>query len=119
MRLNEDNFLLYATKHYNNHGSLSQDEFESDLKIFIYINKQIGKKDGNYHLTLNHIITLFNIFDKAALYLLLYKVEEQYWNKLFTYLVFINRMPDKIPEYEIEAINYPLDNELIDKLRKI
>lgn len=119
MKLNEDNFNLYAMKHYTNHGSLSQDEFESDLKIFIYINKQIGKADGNYHLTLNHLITLFNIFDQAALYMLLYKIEKRNWNKLFTYLVYIKRMPNEVSDYGIILSDYPLDQELVEKLRAI
>ena len=38
--LNEDNFVLYAMKHYENNQCLSEKDFNNDLKIFKY---QIGR----------------------------------------------------------------------------
>jgi len=119
MKLNEDNFNLFAMKHYSNHGSLSMEEFENDLKIFTHIKKQIGKDVYNYRLILNHIITLFNVFDRAALYMLFFKIDKENWGDLITYLIFINRMPDLIKEYDINTTDYKLNQHIIEKLREI
>jgi len=119
MKLNEDNFTLFAMKHYSNHGSLSQEEFEKDLKVFTYIKKQIGKDIYNYRLILNHIITMFNVFDHAALHLLFYSIDKENWPDLITYLIFINRMPDYLIDYGIRTSDYKLNQTIIKKLREI
>lgn len=119
MKLTEDNFQLYAIKNYIPHGALSQEEFEDDLKIFTYIKKQLSKGDYNTHLVLNHIITIFNVFDQAALYMLFYKIDKKHWNDLITFLIFLNRMPERVPEYEIIRSDYSLNTQLISELRDI
>lgn len=119
MKLTDDTFQLYAIKHYSNHGSFSIYEFEDDLKLFTLIKRLLSKDNCNIHLLLNHIITVFNIFDTAALYILLYKIEEEKWNDLFTYLVFINRLPNKINGYNINISDYTLNPKIVEELRKI
>ena len=37
--LNEDNFILYAMKYYDNSQCLSEVEFHNDLKIIKYIKR--------------------------------------------------------------------------------
>ena len=64
--LNEDNFLLYAAKHYDNPQCSSTEEFYDDLKKFKYIkrlfNKYAETGELKERLILNHIIVLTNVF---------------------------------------------------------
>lgn len=119
MVLNEDNFLVFAMHHYQVPSCPSIEEFEADLKSVTYIKKLIQKKEVNSKLLLNHIITLFNCFGDAALYMLFYKIEKRYWGTLSTFLVYISRMPDSIPEFEYKITDLPLDEKVIKELRTL
>ena len=103
--LNEDNYLLFAIKFYDNPQALTRDDFEDDLKRIKYI-KRLLKRYKNtgelkVHLILNHLTVLFNVFDDAAVALLFYNLEEDLWPCIKSFLVFLNR----IPEYPITKIN--------------
>ena len=79
--LNEDNFLLFAIKNYDNPNAMTKDDFFEDLKKFKYI-KRLLKRYVNQgilksHLLLNHIIVVYNIFGDAATPLLIFKIESQ------------------------------------------
>ena len=119
MVLNDDNYLLYAMHNYTAPSCPTIEEFENDLRIIIYIKKQLSRDDIQIRVTLNHIITLFNCFGDAALYMLFYKIDKQYWDKLTTFLIYINRMPEKIPEYCIDLSNMRVDSNIVAELRKI
>ena len=72
--LNENNYLLFAIKFYDNPQALTRDDFEDDLKRIKYI-KRLLKRYKNtgelkVHLILNHLTVLFNVFDDAAVALL-------------------------------------------------
>ena len=103
--LNENNYLLFAIKFYDNPQALTRDDFDDDLKRIIYI-KRLLKRYKNtgelkVHLILNHLTVLFNVFDDAAVALLFYNLEEDLWPYLKSFLVFLNR----IAEYPRTAIN--------------
>jgi hypothetical protein len=95
--LNEDNFLLFAIKHYENPQSVTYEDFEEDLKRFKYLKRLLKRyqKGGELrtHLILNHIIILYNVFGEAATPLILYKLEPEYWSSIKTFLIFLNRWP--------------------------
>jgi hypothetical protein len=122
-KLNEDNFLLFAMHHYDNPQCHSMAEFEEDLKKFLYLKKLIGRYKSNgelrERLILNHIIVLYNIFGTAATRMLFYKIEKDYWDVLVTFLLYLNRMPETIPEYNLKLSDIRLDEQIIDVLRKI
>jgi hypothetical protein len=122
-KLNEDNFLLFAMHHYDNPQCHSMAEFEEDLKKFLYLRKLIGRYKNNgelrERLILNHIIVLYNIFGNAATRMLFYKIDEEYWNVLVTFLLYLNRMPETLPEYDLRLSDVMLDETVIDVLRKI
>jgi hypothetical protein len=121
--LNEDNFLVFAMHHYDNPQCHSLAEFEDDLKKFIYLKKLIYryKNTGELRerLIINHIIVLYNVFGESTTKMLFYKLEESLWEQLVTFLVFLNRMPEEIPEYGIKLSNVKLDENIIAVLRKI
>lgn len=122
-KLSENNFLLYAMHHYDNPQCHSLEEFDEDLKKFLYLRKLLSryKKDGELRerLILNHIIVLYNVFGAAATKMLFYKVDSESWNTLVTFLVYLERMPEAIPDYSIKLSDIPLDEEVISVLRKI
>ena len=97
--LTSENFLLFAIKHYENPQAVTKEDFEKDLNHFKYI-KRLLKRYRNTgelkaHLLLNHFIILYNIFGEVTTAMLFYKIEEDMWNIMKTFVVFL----DKLPEY--------------------
>ena len=125
--LTEDNFLIYAIKNYDNPSCKGIDEFNDDLKRFKYLKRLFKKynngKDLKERLILNHIIILNNLFGTdAATKMLFFKIEEQFWPQLKTFLVFLSYMPEVLTgvgEDPIISTNIPLDQGIITALRKI
>ncbi len=105
--LNEDNYLLFAIKFYDNPQALTMEDFESDLKRIRYI-KRLLKKYKNTgelktHLILNHLIVLFNVFNDAAVPLLFYNLDAELWPSIKSFLLFLNRFPE-YPKTQIHDI---------------
>lgn len=122
-KLNEDNFLMYAIKHYDNPGCMGMSELEDDLKRFKYIkrlfNRYIKTGEVSERLMINHLVVLYNVFGNAATDMLFYRLEKEYWTDLKTYLVFLQRMPlETVVSPGINETDIPLNQELIDILRK-
>jgi hypothetical protein len=122
--LNKDNFILYCMKHYDNPQCTSIKEFEEDLNRVLYIQKLLtryinNKDELRERLILNHFIVLFNLFNDATVNILFYKIDNEYWNILVTFLIYLNRMPDTLPQYGIIASDYLLDDYIVSNLRKI
>ena len=96
--LNENNYLLFAIKFYNNPQSVTMEDFQSDLKRIRYVKRLLKKyKNGGElktHLILNHLIILFNVFDDAAVPLLFYNIEDDLWPLIKSFLIFLNRLPE-------------------------
>lgn len=105
--LNENNYLLFAIKFYNNPQSVTMEDFQSDLKRIRYVKRLLKKyKNGGElktHLILNHLIILFNVFDDAAVPLLFYNFEEDLWPLVKSFLIFLNRLPE-YPRSQIHDI---------------
>lgn len=118
--LNENNYLLFAIKFYNNPQSLTKEDFEDDLKRIKYI-KRLLKRYKNTgvlktHLVLNHLIVLFNVFDDAAIPLLFYNLEKDLWPSLKSFLLFLNRIPE-YPKTQINAIEEDINcTELLQSI---
>ncbi len=125
--LNEDNFLIYAMKEYNNVQCTGVEEFYDDLKKIKYIKRlfNIYKNDGQLkeRLILNHLIVYYNVFPvQSGTRILFYKIEEHFWPMLKTFLVFLDRMPEKIESIrgnEIKSTNIILDEGIVTRLRTI
>lgn len=123
MILTEDNFIQYAMHNYDNKQCISIDEFNDDLKRFLYLKKLFyrykSELDLKENLILNHLVVIYNIFGDSATEMLFFKLEEEYWESLTTFLVFLNRMPEEIPQYGIKLSNIKLDEYIISILRNI
>jgi hypothetical protein len=109
--LNEDNYLLFAIKFYNNPQAVTREDFESDLKRIRYIKrllrKYINTGELKIHLILNHLTILFNVFDDAAVPLLFYNLDSELWPAIKSFLLFLNRFPEypKTRMHEVEEDN--------------
>ena len=125
--LNDDNFLMYAMKEYNDVQCTDIEEFYDDLKKIKYIKRlfNVYKNNGQLkeRLILNHFIIFYNVFTvQAGTRILFYKIEKDFWPMLKTFLVFLDRMPDKIESIRGEVIlasNIQLDDGIISRLRSI
>ena len=99
--LNENNYLLFAIKFYDNPQAVTKEDFEDDLKRIKYI-KRLLKRYKNTgvlktHLILNHLIVLFNVFNDATVPLLLYNLEKDLWPAIKSFLMFLNLIPEYPP----------------------
>lgn len=122
--LNDDNFVTYAMRHYDNPQCHSVAEFEEDLRKFLYLKKLFSryKKTGELseRLILNHLIVIYNLFGvEASTKMLYYKIEEEHWGTLTTFLAFLNYMPEFIPSTDKKTSDIKLDETAIKVLRKI
>jgi hypothetical protein len=118
--LNENNFLLFAIKNYENPQAVTKEDFEKDLNHFKYIKRLLKryKNTGELktHLLLNHFIILYNIFGEAATPMFFYKIEKTFWSELKTFIVFLNKLPD-YPKSYIHDIQ--IDSNCLSELNKI
>ena len=125
--LNEGNFLMFSMKEYNNIQCIDIEEFYDDLKKIKYIKRlfNIYLNDGQLkeRLILNHLIVFYNVFPiQAGTRILFYKIEEQFWPMLKTFLIFLDRMPDKIESIRGKTIlstDIKLDEGIVTRLRTI
>ena len=118
--LNEDNFLLFAIKHYENPQAVTKEDFEKDLHHFKYI-KRLLKRYRNTgvlktHLLLNHFIILYNIFGEATTPMLFFKIDSELWSSMKTFILFLNRLPE-YPRCYIHDIE--VDLNCLKELNKI
>jgi hypothetical protein len=127
MELNDDNFVMYAIKHYDNKNCTGLNEFYDDLNKFKYL-KRLFKKFNDKgelreRLILNHIIVIYNLFGvEAATKMLFYKIEKQYWSQLKTFLVFLNFMPRLVivsRDVHIKDSDISIDESILETLKKL
>ena len=110
--LNEDNFLLYAIKYYENPQAVTKEDFDRDLNHFKYI-KRLLKRYRNTgelktHLLVNHFIILYNIFGEAATPMLFFKIDSDLWPAMKSFIIFLNKFPE-YPKTFIHDIQVDLD----------
>ena len=125
--LNEGNFLMFSMKEYNNIQCIDIEEYYDDLKKIKYIKRlfNIYLNDGQLkeRLILNHLIVFYNVFPiQAGTRILFYKIEEQFWPMLKTFLIFLERMPNKIESIRGKTIlstDIKLDDGIVTRLRTI
>ena len=118
--LNEDNYILFAIKYYDNPQAITKEDFFEDLSRFKYIKKLLRRyvKSGELKTTLliNHFIIVFNVFNDAALPLLFFKIEKELWPLVKTFITFLGRLPE-YPKSDIH--NIKIDLFCLSELYKI
>ena len=117
-KINANNVVMYAIHHYNNPQCEGEKEFQDDMKRFKYIKRLLRK----YHetgvlkdrLILNHLTVLNNVFGATACTtLLVFKIQEEYWPALKSFLIFLNTITDH------ELTHVKKDNTVLDTLKEL
>jgi len=118
--LNEDNFLLFAIKNYENPQAVTREDFDKDLNHFKYIKRLLKryKNTGELktHLLLNHFIVLYNIFGEATTPMLFFKIEKELWSYIKSFVIFLNKLPD-YPKSSLNDVQ--VDINCLSELYKI
>jgi len=118
--LNEDNFLLFAIKHYENPQAVTREDFDKDLNHFKYIKRLLKRYkntgDLKTHLLINHFIILYNIFGEATTPMLFFKIEKELWSAMKTFIIFLGKFPE-YPKSSIHDIQ--VDIHCLSELYKI
>jgi len=116
--LNEDNYLIFAIKHYDNPQASTKEDFYEDLKTFKWIKRILRKYKNtgelNIHLLINHFIVLYNVFNDATTPLLFYKTDQEFWSIIKTFVIYLDRLPD-YPKSILHDI--PIDEKIFDQLK--
>lgn len=120
--LTDDNYFLFAAKYYDNPQCESEDEFEDDLKRVHYIkkllNKYVNSGELKTRLILNHLTLLHNVFGiQPAARMLFFKLDEELYPALKTFLVFKYSMPRFVNG--IDTHHIMMDEEIINTLREL
>jgi hypothetical protein len=126
--LNTQNYMMYAMRNYENPQCVGIDEFIEDLHRIKYLKRlfrrYLDTGELKERLILNHLITFYNVFGiEAATRLIFYRMNEEYYPLVKTFLVFLNLFPEG-PEAEAEVkeadlISISLNDEIISTLRSI
>ena len=117
-KITAENVMMYAIKYYDNPQCEGEKEFHDDLKRFKYIKRLLRKyKETGVlkeRLLLNHIIILNNLFGpEACVTLLLFKIQQEYWGTLKSFLLYLNMIRDD------ELTEVESNEEVLNVLRKI
>jgi hypothetical protein len=124
--LDDDNVMLYAIKAYDKPNCVMS-EFDEDMKRFNYINRLFTRHkrfgDIKERLVINHLIILCNVFGpEVVTRLLFYKISDEYYSILKTYLIFLSLMPDKVKGIrgkDIRSSDIMVDSGVANILRGI
>lgn len=101
MNLSKENIDIFSELSYRNPQCLSAEDFYEDMNRIKYVkrlfNKYIKGEDIKTRLILNHIIAFYNVFEKRdATRILFFKMEENYWSLLKTFLLYLSYMPEVV-----------------------
>ena len=125
-KLTNENFLMYAIKHYDNPSCSGLKEFDDDLKRLRYIKRLLGRYkatgDIKERLVINHLVVLYNVFGvDAATNMLFFKISERFWPQLKPFLVLLNYMPERlwVKGQSLSSTDIVMDENIVDILRKI
>ena len=123
-KLTEENYQIYAMQHYDNQECNSVEDFYEDINRIKYVKRlfrrYVKKDELRERLIINHIVSLSNVFGvEAATRLLFFKIENELWPILKTFLVLLSYMPERLKDPEVISSDIPLDERIVNTLRKI
>lgn len=124
--LTEQNFSLFAAQSYNNPSCLDVLEFQEDLNRIKYLKRLFKryheKGDLKERLVINHLVVLYNVFEReAATRMLVFKLEN-YLQYLKPFLVMMGYWPrtiDGIDGVNIDGEGVPVNTDVVELLRRI
>jgi hypothetical protein len=121
--VDDETFILFAAKHYENTQCYGTEEFYDDLKRFKYLKRLFGKYEETgelrERLIINHLIILYNVFGTTTTTMLFYKLVG-YYSYLVPFLVLLHRLPEKVNIGTIvHTSDIQMDKNIVEVLRKI
>jgi len=97
-RLNKENYLFFAIRHYDNLAASGMDDFLEDMKRFEYVRSLIERYVNGgtleYNLIISHILYLNSIFGKGMIPLMFYYIASENWPIVKTFLHYLDKIPD-------------------------
>jgi hypothetical protein len=126
-RLTNETYLLYCAQNYDNINCHTTEEFYEDLKRIKYVKKlltrYVSTGELKERLILNHIIILNNVFGPYVTSKLLWFKVDKHIKYLKPFLIYLNILPDRLYNIGNENViwtdDYPLDDHIINSLRKL
>ena len=123
--ISENNIELYCMKYYDNPQCIGTEDYRDDMKRFKYLkrllNHYLTTRELKQRLILNHLIMIYNLFDnEAATRILFYKIDENSWQVLKPFLIYLKRMPRVvrgIRSKDIRDSDIILDQNVVKQLR--
>ena len=117
---------MFAMKAYDKPECILS-EFHEDMKRFNYLKRLFFRyrKTGEIkdRLLINHIIVLYNVFGvESCTRMLFYKMSEEDYSALKTYLIFLNYMPEivrGIKGQDINSNDIAIDFKIAQILREL
>ena len=125
--LNDSNFLLHAAHFYQNPQCMSESEFQDDLARIKNIHRLFSRYENTgdlkERLVLNHLVVLYNVFDRDALTRMLCFRLRKFLPILKPFLIFLSYWPTVVviePSKDvIRDSDIALDPTIVETLRKI
>ncbi len=125
--ISENNIELYCMKYYDNPQCIGTEDYRDDMKRFKYLkrllNHYLTTHELKQRLILNHLIMIYNLFDnEAATRILFYKIDENSWQVLKPFLIYLKRMPKivrSIRSKDIRDTDIILDQNVVKQLRSL
>lgn len=104
-----DSLIKLALSAYDRPHTKTIEEFVDDYSRFRYVKRLLNKANTKPRLVLNHLILLFNVFDREAVVKILFENNKESLHvELKTYLFFLNQINIE----KNEDIDYNLLQEL-------
>lgn len=124
--LTEQNFSLFAAQSYNNPSCMDVLEFQEDLNRIKYLKRLFKrydeKGDLKERLVINHLIVIYNVFEREAATRMLVMKLDRYLHYLKPFLVMMGYWPrtiDGIKGINIDGDGVPIDSKIAETLRRI
>lgn len=126
--LNEENFLLYAAKYYDNPHCYDTQEFYDDLNRFKYLkrlfNRYQQEGDLKERLIINHLTVLYNVFGAEPATRMLFLKLQGYYPYLKPFLLLMGYMPEVVynigdDNKNVNSSDITMDEYIIKVLRGI
>ena len=128
MQINDNNFSLFAAKYYDNPNCTDILEFHDDLNRIKYVKRLLKSYNETgvikERLVLNHLITLFNVFEPLACTTMLVFKLPDHVSALKSFLLYLNVWPTRLQElgpdnFAINTSEIPSDPHVNTKLANL
>jgi hypothetical protein len=124
MKINNENFITFAMRHYDNANCESLEEFREDVSRVKYVkrllNRYVETGELKERLILNHLVLLYNVFGSAATEMLFHRLAGME-HMLKPFLIALGRLPEHVTVdgRRVRTTDFAMDQNIVDALRRI